>query len=135
MQRRPRADAKKVAVAGEGVVVPKVEGEPRAAHGPDAGAKTVDRIGVAPDVGVVVGDKATGAIVLLCHFDAGAAGGVAEHVYEVKERRSEVAESGDFSRPVVHFCIDVDGVLATPGVDDAAGPEALEIGGQAAGAA
>ena len=72
-QSRIGAFAEEGDVASVVVVVPEMEREPRGAHGPDASAERVDGRGVAPDIGVVVNNKAAGFVVVLCGASAGRA--------------------------------------------------------------
>ena len=117
-------------VAGVVEVIPEVEGEPRAAHGPDASAECVDGGCVAPYVGVVVGDGASGFVVAL----RGDGCGGARVVDEIEEGSVEVSEVGAVGQPVVHLSVDIDGVLGTPGRIDGFVPDALQVGGEGSGA-
>ena len=105
------------AVAEEGfvglelVVPPEVLAEPGSADGPDAVVRVVDGCGAAPEVEVVVEDPSAGVVVDL----GGAAAGLGDLFEGVEEGLVAFAEIADFGGPVVHFGIDVDGVLAFPG--------------------
>ena len=119
-----------VAVAGEAPGVVVLDGEPGAAEGPHAPEGAVDGGGAAPEVEVVVGDPAGGAIHLL--GGAGSAlGGFGDEAVEGLGALGEVAGEG---RPVVHLDIDVDGVFRAPGRGGFFVPNALEVGGLGAGA-
>ena len=115
-------------------MIPGMEREPCAAHRPDAPLVAIDRLGVAPQVGVVMNHKAARAIVVLRHLRARAARRRAHHVDQVDQRQQSFTQPGRFGEPVVHLGIDVDGPLRSPGIVDAAGPDALQIRGQAVGA-
>jgi hypothetical protein len=118
-------------VAGEAEVVPEMEREPGGAHGPDASAEAVDGAGIAPDVGVVVGDGAAGFVVSL----RGEVAGGLSVVEEIEERGVEVGEVGPVGEPVVHLGVDVDGVFGAPGRVDGLVPDALKVGGEGSGTA
>ena len=116
------------------IMIPGIERKPCAAHWPDTPLVAIDRLGIAPQIGVVMNHKSSRAIVVLRNFAAGTARGRADHVDQVDERQHRFAKAGGFSEPVVHLGVDVDGPLRSPRIVDAAGPESLQIGGQAAGA-
>ena len=112
------------------VVIPEMEGEPGAAGGPHAGADAIDGSGGAPEVGVVMHDPAAGVV----HFLRGARAGVGEVHDHGDEGVDCFGEVGGLGGPVVHFGVDVDGVFGAPGRVHRLVPEALEVGGLAAGA-
>lgn len=123
--------AKELLVSVEEIVFPEMVCEPGAARGPDAVVGVIDGGGAAPEVEVVVDDPAGSAVVKV--GDAGARLG---EVFEGSEERGVAfGKVGDLGGPVVHFRIDVDGVLAVPGGSERVVPDALEVGGLAAGAA
>ena len=104
--------------------------QPRSATGKHAPVSTVDRAGNTPDVGVVMSYKAAAAIHCLC----GLGTSLAEIVDEREERGQGRSEVGHLCRPVVHLCVDVDGVLAVPRCEAFLVPDALQIGSLTAGA-
>src|SRR3979490_2309784 len=58
---------KKLAVASKVIVFPKMQAQPRTAHGPNPGPDPIDGNGVAPDVGVVMNYKTTRAVKVSGH--------------------------------------------------------------------
>ena len=66
-EERPGVVPQEDGVAGEGVVIPRVKGQPRASHGPNAIGNPVDRFGVAPKVRIVVNDEPARAIIGACY--------------------------------------------------------------------
>ena len=120
------------AVAAVIVTVPEMEGEPAASHEPvGCGEVAVGRTGVGPDVGVVVGDEPPAPI----HDPRGFFARFDEAFDQVEEGFVALGEVGDFGRPVIHFRVDVDGVFGTPCWLEVLVPDALEIRGEATGAA
>ncbi len=74
--------------------------------------------------------KPRGSVVGLGDARAGCAGGIEQ----VEERGMEVGEVGALGEPVVHLGVDVDGVLGAPRRVDGFVPDALQVGGEGAGA-
>ncbi len=112
-------------------MLPKVRGEPRAAGLPDAVIAGVDGRRAAPQVEVVVQHPAARVVVLL----RGDGAGLRQVLEGVEQRQVAFGEVGLLHRPVVHFGVDVVGVLAVPGGLVGIVPDALQVGGLPAGTA
>jgi len=126
-EQRVGPAAEELLVAAEAVVLPQMECEPRGAHGPHEGAVGLaDHRRVGEAVQVVVRHEAAAPVQSLRRRPA--VGGHA--VDEVEERLVALRKVADLGRPVVHLRVDVDGVLALPGRDEALVPDPLEIGRQ-----
>src|SRR5262245_42200050 len=122
---RVRALRKKITIAREVVVIPQMQAQPCATHGPEAGMYAVNRNCIAPDVGVVMNHKAARAVEVF-----GNAAPVIERIVdEIEQRLVKLGEVGDLRRPVIHFRVDVDRVLAVPGWLEFLIPNALKIRG------
>ncbi len=111
-------------IAREQVLFPKVLAEPGPAGDPDAVVGGVDGGRAAPEVEVVVRDPTEGAVLLLGHRRAG----MRQVGNRVVQRRLTFGQVRRQRRPVVHFRIDVAGVLAVPGRVERIVPDALQIG-------
>ena len=111
---------------------PDVGAEPRCTHRPEGrGNVAVLRVGVAPQIGVMVGDEAAAVIQL----PRGALA-VGHHAgQQVKQRFLALRQTTDVGGPVVHLGVDVDRILGVPRWEERVVPDALQIGGQAARAA
>ena len=116
-------------IQGVLVPLPDVGAHPGGAHHPIGGgdAAVLGRA-VPPQIGVVVGHKAPGAVHLLGHL---LATGV-HALQQIEEGQVALGEVAHLHRPVVHLRVDIDGVLAVPGGLKLAVPHALEVGGQRA---
>ena len=126
LHHRVAAGAEELGVARVVVVVPQVQRHPRPAERPQPAQRVVERRGVGPQVGVVVGDEPAAVVV-----DAGGVGAVDAHpVEEVEERLVTLRQRADLHRPVVHLGIDVDRELAVPPRDVHLVPDPLEVGRQ-----
>ena len=106
--------------------------EPRCTHRPEGrGNVAVLRVGVAPQIGVVVGDEAAAVIQL-----SRGALAVRHHAgQQGKQRFLALRQAADVGGPVVHLGVDVDRILGVPRWEERVVPDALQIGGQAARAA
>ena len=106
--------------------------EPRCPHRPERrGNVAVLRVGVAPQIGVVVGDEAAAVIQL-----SRGALAVRHHAgQQVKQRFLALCQAADVGGPVVHLGVDIDGILGIPRREERVVPDALQISGQAARAA
>src|SRR5579871_6415353 len=127
VQNWPCTFAQKLLIERESIVIPCVQREPRSAHRPDAPLIAVDRLRIAPEIGIVVNHEATRTVVLPGHLCAGSACRCARHVNQIDQRKRGLAKSCRFSEPIVHLGVDVDGPLRTPWVVDARRPDALQI--------
>ena len=116
-------------IATEGVVLPEVLRQPRAAHRPRrpdrvAFAEAADRRGLPPQVRVVMRRPAAGAVV-----DARGrrtrGGEFADHL---QQRLVTFGQVGGLGRPVVHLGVDVDRVVAAPGGAHLVVPQSLQVG-------
>ena len=116
-------------IQGVLVPLPDVGAHPGGAHHPIGGgdAAVLGRA-VPPQIRVVVGHKAPGAVHLLGHL---LATGV-HALQQIEEGQVALGEVAHLHRPVVHLRVDIDGVLAVPGRLKLAVPHALEVGGQRA---
>ncbi len=118
-------------VACESVVLPQMQREPGASQGPHPEPGRIDRSRPSPQVDVVMRHPAVAAVV-----DSGRLGtGDGDVLDHVEQRLVALGQIADFRRPVVHLGVDVDGVLAAPVRNDRFVPNALEVGGLAAGPA
>ena len=117
-------------IAGVLVAIPERDGEPRAARRPEPPLRAVDRGRRAPEIRVVVGDPATGAI----HLAGRACARHGEVLNHGGQRVHRLLQVRGHRRPVVHLGVDVDRVLAAPRRRQAVVPDALQIGGLRAGA-
>src|SRR5688500_10751435 len=87
-----------------------MEAQPRSSHRPEARMYTVDRDGVAPDVGVVMDDETACSIEILRQPPAVLAG-----IFdEIEQRLVQFRQVAYFRGPIVHLGIYVDRVLAVP---------------------
>ena len=112
-----------------------MSGHPAGGKGPESvhgrtGSVDTHGIGEAPDVGVVVGDKAPSTVVSQSGVGAGDPQGVME---EAEQRLMELRQGGGFHGPVVHFRVDVDGEVGAPRSAEMLVPDALEVGGLGSG--
>ena len=114
-------------VQGVLVPLPDVGAHPGGAHHPVGGGDAaVLRGAVPPEVRVVVGHKPSGAVHGLGHLPAP---GI--HLLQKGEKgHVALGQVAGLHRPVVHFRVDVDGVLAVPGRLQLAVPDTLQVGGQ-----
>src|SRR5262245_4188918 len=120
---RIRALCKKITIAREVVVIPQMQAQPCATHGPEAGMYAINRNRIAPDVGIVMNHKAPRVVEVF-----GNAAPVIERVVdEIEQRLVKLREVGDLRGPVIHFGIDVDRVLAIPRWFELLVPNALKI--------
>ena len=111
---------------------PDVGAEPRCTHRPEGrGNVAVLRVGVTPQIGVMVGDEAAAVIQL-----PRSALAVGHHAgQQVKQRFLALRQTTDVGGPVVHLGVDVDRILGVPRRKERIVPDALQVGGQAARAA
>ena len=105
------------------VVLPEMLAKPCAAVGPHPPGCAIDWTGNTPKVGVVVSHPTLGTIKSAGRLVPGDTE-VFEHG---EERFMAFGEVGYLSRPIVHFGIDVDGVLAVPRCVKATAPDTLQI--------
>ena len=115
-----------IGVAGELVMLPKVQAQPRAGHREEAAVDGIVRTGAAKDVGRMVDDPAFAAEL----FFGGWATKVADHLHEVDERTHRFRHVGRFGGPIVHLQVDIRMVVAAPGRHIAVAPNALQVGGK-----
>ena len=116
-------------IAAEKVTVPQMLAEPSVRRGPHAAERRIDHAADTPDVRIVVGRPSTRPVHLRGRLPARNAQ-VADHVDQRSVQFGQVRRLG---RPVVHFRIDVDRVLAVPCRKSLMIPNALQIGWLTAG--
>lgn len=112
------------AVAAIVPTVPQLLQQPDAAHRPQAPLGSIDRAGLAPQVGVVVHHPTGRVVERLCGVRAGL-GQIEQHGFQ---RLHALVQCVGFAGPVVHLGVDVDGVLAFPRRLHQVVPDALQIG-------
>ena len=117
-----------VLVAGKEIVLPDMRGEPCSTGGEHSPCRAIYGTCDTPEVGIVVCHPSTAIIHLLCG-DGSRGTQVVDHVEERHLRLSEVAPE---CRPVVHLCIDVNGVFRVPWRIHLVVPHALQVGGLSA---
>ena len=117
-------------VAGEKIMVPQILAQPRAAPGPHAPIRAVNRPGRAPEVGVVMRHPAARAVLHLSRARAG----LGHFQNHLRERFDAFAEVAGLGGPVIHLGVDVDGVFAVPRRRHGIVPQTLQRRGLAAGA-
>src|SRR5882724_9062853 len=103
--------------------------EPGAAAYPDTVIGRVDGRGAAPEIGVVVQHPA-GSTVMLA---GGGLAGFGQFVDSFYQWRGAGGYIQYFRGPVIHFEVDIGGVLAAPGRCGKVIPDALQVGGLSAG--
>ena len=115
---------KELSVTAVKPVFPYVSAKPcRACHPLCTGHPQVLRRSIAPDVCIVVADKAAAAIHLPCCFTS-----VGAHsLYMIEQGHMQVAQIGDFCQPVVHLGIYIHGKSAAPCRPHILVPDALQI--------
>ena len=115
-----------VQVLSELVVFENVQTQPSRTHGPD-GRRHPQILGccVAPDVCVVVADKATAAVHRLGSLPSRRT----HPLNQIEQRQVAFRQIADLCRPVVHLGVDVDGIAAAPSRPHILVPDALEIHG------
>ena len=108
------------------VVFENVQTQPSRTHGPD-GRRHPQILGccVAPDVCVVVADKATAAVHRLGSLPSRRT----HPLNQIEQRQVAFRQIADLCRPVVHLGVDVDGIAAAPSRPHILVPDALEIHG------
>ena len=116
--------AQELLVPGVEVVLPQMLAQPCTARSPHARRRIVDGTRHAPDVGVVMEHPAVGAV----HHLRTLLAGLAHLADEAEEGLVEVGQISDFRRPVVHFQVDVAGILAVPRGEELVVPDALQVG-------
>ncbi len=116
-------------VAAVKVVRPQMRGQPCTSVGPCAEIGEIDHPGRTPYVGVVMRYPSACAVVGACGF------GTLHRqlVHEAEQRLMAFCKVGWFGRPVVHLCVDIDGVFAVPRGKPFAAPQALQVGRLGAG--
>src|SRR5678815_2525300 len=83
----------------------------------------INSAGCTPDICIVMGHPTSCTIHVFCCLLSGN-----RHVpYHLNEWSMQFCKVGFFCRPVIHFCIDVDGVFAIPWWIDFIVPNSLEI--------
>ena len=117
------------------VMLKQVPGQPAIGHGPPAvhGRSLLvkpHRRGMAPQVGIVIDHSAPCVVLLPRHFAAGRA----QAVQQVEQRLVDAGQVADFRGPVVHFGVDVGGVVAAPGGLEHVVPDTLQVQRPGAGA-
>ena len=90
------------------------------------------RCGIAPDVGMVVADKA---FLHAVHFLCGYVTVLSDPFKEVKQRQVTFREVAAFGRPVVHFGIYINSISASPRCYHFLIPYALQVHGLGMGTA
>ena len=86
-------------------------------------AQAADRVTVAPDIGIVMDHHARRIIIGPGSlFGFGPAG-----LQQREQRRQAVAQAEQAGAPVIHFRIDIDGIVAAPGRLEMLIPDALQI--------
>ena len=110
-------------------MIPEMQAQPRAAHGPHAPVRPINGRGRAPEVGVVMHHPPACAVLRL----RGASASHGEVVHHSDERLDALGEVAGFGGPVVHLGVDVDGVFATPRRVRAFIPQPLQARWLAAG--
>ena len=85
VQNRPCTVAQETLVERVRIVIPRIQGEPRAAHGPNAPLVTINRFGIPPQVCVVMNDETASAIVVLRDLRSRTTRRRADHVDEVNQ--------------------------------------------------
>src|SRR5207253_5513539 len=99
------------------------------ARGPESPEWPIDWRRLSPEIGVVVAHPTASAIV-----NASRARAVLNQLRNHSQQRFvTLREVRDFSRPVVHLCVDVNGVLTFPGRRHQVVPDSLQVGGLRAG--
>ena len=121
--------AQELAVAREGVMLPEMLAQPGRAADGRAPARVFARRGESPRVGDDVRHPAARIVVGL----RGLAARLDQRGDELVQRLMEFGEVADLGGPVVHLHVDVEMPVAVPRSLDFLGPDALQVGGQAAG--
>ncbi len=103
---------------------------PGCRHRPDT-PDTINRRSPAPKIGVVMGDKPAGIVILARSISARNS----QVIKQVKKRIVALGKISHLGRPVVHFYININGVLTPPGRDHIFVPNSLKISGLSARAA
>src|ERR1051325_6262732 len=99
--------------------------EPRAAGGPEAPQWSIDRRCLSPEIGVVMTDPTTRAV-----LNTRRARAVLDQFRNHPQQRLvTLRKISRLGRPVVHLGVDIDGVLAFPRRRHQVVPDALQVGG------
>ena len=102
---------------------------PSASIVPDSPERTVNSAGGTPYICIVMRHPSSGTIHIFCRLPAGNG-----HVqYHLQKGFMQFSQVCFFCRPVIHFCIDVDGVLTIPGRIQFVIPDALQVSGLSTG--
>ena len=100
-------------IAIECVMVPEVQAEPRAASGPHAEVRAVDRRRSAPQIGVVMRHPTARAV----HILGGPSARFGKLIHQHDERLDALSQVARLGRPIVHFGVDVDRCICYPTAD------------------
>ena len=97
---------------------------PSAALTPDSPESTINRSGCTPDIGIVMRHPASCTI----HFFCCLLPGNRHLFYHLQKWFMQFRKICFFCRPIIHFRIDVDGVLAIPWRTQFIVPDSLQVG-------
>ena len=140
MQQGIRSFPQERLVQRIGIVFVQLRRHPGAAHGPQrpfraawlprrAAVGDPHRIGVGPDIGVVVMDEAAAAVVRRRRLLPL----LAQPFQQPHIRGQAIRQAAALGRPIVHLRVDIGGPVAAPRGPQLPAPDPLQIGGQAAG--
>ena len=115
-------------VARKEIMLPQMLCQPGSAGRPHARSGKIHHAGNAPQVRVVMRHPSPTTIHGTCRTRPGHR----QVVHHFEKRLMHFAQVSHFSRPVIHFRIDIDGIFAVPRRIDASVPDALQISGLSA---
>ena len=116
-------------IAAVEVFLPQMLSKPGAAHRPHTPGCSVHDTRNTPDISIVMHHPTAGTVHIFCCFLTGHG----QFFHHFHQRFVHFFKVAFLSRPVVHFRVDVDGVLAVPGRVSTAVPDSLKVCGLSAG--